>query len=187
MIKKQILIIYKFPVLFDILNEIKEILNFKIKSVNDDINEYPIKNVCLIITKEKNDKIYNQISVNDYPINLFRLIDLINIRFLKIKYDQQDKVKIGKYFININSRKMRNHSNSNALSLTEKETEIIIFLSNSDKPKSIQELQTEVWGYKSKLETHTVETHVYRLRKKIHKFFQDDNFIISSKMGYQLK
>ena len=82
---------------------------------------------------------------------------------------------------------MRNHSNSNALSLTEKETEIIIFLSNSDKPKSIQELQTEVWGYKSKLETHTVETHVYRLRKKIHKFFQDDNFIISSKMGYQLK
>ena len=111
----------------------------------------------MIITKEKNDKIYNQISVNDYPINLFRLIDLINIRFLKIKYDQQDKVKIGKYFININSRKMRNHSNSNALSLTEKETEIIIFLSNSDKPKSIQELQTEVWGYKSKLETHTVE------------------------------
>ena len=107
MIKKQILIIYKFPVLFDILNEIKEILNFKIKSVNDDISEYPIKNVCLIITKEKNDKIYNQISVNDYPINLFRLIDLINISFLKIKYDQQDKVKIGKYFININSRKMK--------------------------------------------------------------------------------
>ena len=72
------------------------------------------------------------------------------------------------------------------LPLTEKETDIIIFLNNSDIPISINDLQINVWGHKSKLETHTVETHVYRLRKKILKAFGDNNFIKSSKKGYKI-
>ena len=75
--------------------------------------------------------------------------------------------------------------NNNKLALTEKEIKILMFLKNSNKAVNIKQLQKEVWGYKSKLETHTVETHVYRLRKKIFKAFKDNKFIISTKEGYK--
>ena len=75
---------------------------------------------------------------------------------------------------------------NNKLKLTEKESNIIIYLSKFDKPIGIDELQLKVWGYQSELETHTVETHIYRLRKKILKTFNDKNFIISKKNGYQI-
>ena len=60
------------------------------------------------------------------------------------------------------------------------------YLSKYKKPVNIEELQSKVWGYQSELETHTVETHIYRLRKKILKVFNDENFIISKKSGYQI-
>ena len=75
----------------------------------------------------------------------------------------------------------------NSLQLTEKEMKIIKFLTNSKVPITIERLQSEVWGYKSKLETHTVETHVYRLRKKVERKFQDKSFIISFKDGYKIQ
>jgi DNA-binding response OmpR family regulator len=71
--------------------------------------------------------------------------------------------------------------------LTEKEINTIIYLSKSNKPISVNELQENVWSYQSDIETHTVETHIYRLRKKILKSFDDDKFIISKKSGYQIK
>ena len=74
-----------------------------------------------------------------------------------------------------------------SLDLTEREANIIVFLNNSKKPVKISKLQTEVWGHNSKLETHTVETHIYRLRKKINDVFEDKNFIKSSKFGYIIK
>ena len=73
------------------------------------------------------------------------------------------------------------------LKLTEKEVNTIIYLSKANKPISIDELQTKVWDYHLDIETHTVETHIYRLRKKIFKSFLDDNFIISRNNGYQIK
>ena len=71
--------------------------------------------------------------------------------------------------------------------MTEKEIGIITYLFKSIQPISINELQKKVWGYKSDIETHTVETHVYRLRKKILNTFNDNGFIISEKNGYQIK
>ena len=71
--------------------------------------------------------------------------------------------------------------------MTERETNIITFLNNAKKPIKISKLQAEVWGHNSKLETHTVETHIYRLRKKINQSFNDNNFITSSKQGYSIK
>jgi len=62
-----------------------------------------------------------------------------------------------------------------------------MFLKNSSLPAKIEELQKKVWDYGSELETHTVETHIYRLRKKIKEKFKDDNFIVSSKRGYLIK
>ena len=73
-----------------------------------------------------------------------------------------------------------------SLKLTEKECEMIVYLSKSKKPVSVNELQSSVWGYQSQLETHTVETHIYRLRKKITDFFDDKEFIISEKNGYKI-
>ena len=86
--------------------------------------------------------------------------------------------------MNLNSRKIFNKDKS--LDLTERESNIIIFLNNSKTQVKISKLQTEVWGHNSKLETHTVETHIYRLRKKINDIFSDSNFIKSSKLGYTI-
>ena len=72
------------------------------------------------------------------------------------------------------------------LHLTERETNLIIYLKKAKGAVKIDELQKEVWDYGSKLETHTVETHIYRLRKKIKEKFNDDKFIISSKEGYTI-
>ena len=76
--------------------------------------------------------------------------------------------------------------NNTKLKLTEKEINTISYLSKSSKPVNIDELQEKVWRYQSNIETHTVETHIYRLRKKISQKFKDDKFIISKKNGYQV-
>ena len=72
------------------------------------------------------------------------------------------------------------------MKLTEREIEIIIFLNKSISAQNIENLQKEVWGHNSNLETHTVETHIYRLRKKILEKFNDSNFIKSLKAGYSI-
>ena len=125
-----------------------------------------------------------QIKISQYPINFFKLIEIININFLKNKFNQQNKIQVGKYYINLNSRTM-SYKNK-VLSLTEKEIKIINYLNIEKKEITINKLQSEVWGYKSKLETHTVETHVYRLRKKIENKFNDNSFILSTKNGYKI-
>ena len=84
--------------------------------------------------------------------------------------------------MNLNSRQISKKSVK--LNLTEREGNLIIFLNKSTSPVSVETLQKEVWEYGSELETHTVETHIYRLRKKIKEKFNDNNFIISTKEGY---
>ena len=103
---------------------------------------------------------------------------------LKHKYSDQSDILIGKYSINTNSRVIKNKSES--IKLTEREVQIILFLKSSKKPQNIESLQKEVWGHNSNLETHTVETHIYRLRKKILEKFKDNNFINSTKEGYKI-
>ena len=85
----------------------------------------------------------------------------------------------------INSRKL--FLDENYINLTEKEINLILFLFNSKKPCSVEELQSSVWGFKKDLETHTVETHVHRLRKKILNKFGENEFIVFEKKGYFIK
>jgi len=185
MTNSQILIIHNFPILFTILNENKSILNFEIENVNNDkVNEYSEKKNLLIISGEKKFITEKQIKISQYPINFFKLVEIININFLKNKFNQQNKIQVGKYYINLNSRTM-SYKNK-VLSLTEKEIKIINYLNIQKKEITINKLQSEVWDYKSKLETHTVETHVYRLRKKIENKFKDNSFILSTKNGYKI-
>ena len=72
------------------------------------------------------------------------------------------------------------------LKLTEKEINSIVYLNKAANSVKVHELQSKVWSYQSELETHTVETHIYRLRKKILKVFNDEDFIKSNKDGYQI-
>ena len=184
----QNLIIYNFNSLYKILEELSLDLNFNIisaeneKSLNDKIQNI---NNYLIISSKKNFNINNQIVLDNLPINISKLIEQINIQFLKLQFNNQSQVKINKYTIDLNSREMI--FNNTKLKLTEKETNTITYLSKVKKPVSVNELEENVWSYQSDIETHTVETHIYRLRKKILSIFKDNNFIISKKDGYQIK
>ena len=178
----QTLVIYDFKVLYEILTELENHINFSLLNVKKltDLNLKKFDNYLIISGKKQN--IENQILIEQFPIHINKLIELINIKFLKKKYNQQSEIDLGIYKLNLNSRKIFNKKDS--INLTEREANIIIFLYNSKKPVKISKLQTEVWGHNSKLETHTVETHIYRLRKKITNIFNDQNFIKSSKSGY---
>ena len=184
----QNIIIYKFSGLYQILEELRLDLNFNIIFVDSEVflNE-KIKNLnnYLIISNKKYSDFQNQFVLDNLPINLFKLIEKINIEFLKLQFNSQSEVKVSSYTIDLNSREMLKKNTK--LKLTEKEINTITYLSKSDKPVSINELQEQVWSYQSDIETHTVETHIYRLRKKILNTFNDKDFIISEKNGYQIK
>jgi DNA-binding response OmpR family regulator len=117
-------------------------------------------------------------------MNIFKLVEKINIEFLKLQFNNQSHVKINDYIIDLNSRELL--LNNTKLKLTEKEIDTITYLSKAGKPVNVNELQKNVWGYQSDIETHTVETHIYRLRKKISNSFDDNKFIVSKKNGYQI-
>tara|TARA_B100000963_G_C22328400_1_gene537481 strand:+ start:34 stop:606 length:573 start_codon:yes stop_codon:yes gene_type:complete len=183
----QTLFIYELPVLYDIFKEIEEHLNFRISSftkkeiLNTEFKDY---DYFLILSNKKNSNLSNLILIESFPIKFTKLLEKINVEFLKKNFIKQSNINVGKYIININSREMILESQK--LKLTEKEIDTIIFLSKNELPISVDELQEKVWGYQSKLETHTVETHIHRLRKKIKEKFFDDNLIISKKNGYQI-
>jgi hypothetical protein len=187
-VSTQNLIIYKFTSLYHILEELGLDLNFNISftdSKNFLIDKTKSHNNYLIISNEKHLDINNQLILENLPINIFKLIEKINIQFLKLQFNSQSQVKVKNYTIDLNSRKIM--INNTKLKLTEKEINTINYLSKSDKPVSIEELQKKVWSYQSNIETHTVETHIYRLRKKFFDTFSDNEFIISKKNGYQIK
>ena len=182
----KILIIYEYQTLYKILSEINEYLNFEILYVDKkklqelDLNKFQN---YLILSSVKSTDLKNSFVLENLPIKLDKLIQIININFLKTSFIKKSNVKIGKYKLDLNSRKII--LNNLGLSLTEKEVEMIIFI-KSNNNVTIKELQNNVWGYSSDLETHTVETHIYRLRKKMKDKFGDDAFIQNSQKGYTI-
>ena len=184
----QNLIIYKFTTLYLILEELALDINFKTSFVDSkkSLNN-KVKNLSnyLIISNKKYLDIDNQFVLENIPIKISKLVEKINIEFLKLQFNSQSHIKLNNYTIDLNSREMI--IDSTKLKLTEKEINTIIYLSKSIKPVSIDELQEKVWSYQSDIETHTVETHIYRLRKKILNIFNDNEFIISKKNGYKIK
>jgi hypothetical protein len=188
---KQSLIVYKIPDLYNILNEIRENFKFDLYNFSEKYDFQKIDNEnfgnYIILTNYKN-KIKNksnQLIFENFPTSIFKIIEKTNILFLRQKFQDQSQIVIGKYRLDLNSRKLLNKEKS--LKLTEKEAEIIIFLNNSKESQSIENLQSKVWGHVSDLETHTVETHIYRLRKKLMETFDGDKLIISTKEGYKIK
>ena len=189
---KSVVNIIDFPVLYNVLFEVKDFLNFEVVNYeNEDVflekieKENSIKNYTIVTKKFLNNKNINQKSIiylDNTPINFISLIDKINTNLLKQRFSFQSNINIKNYSLNLNSRVISR--NENELKLTEREIEIILFLNDKKKPQNINILQKEVWSYATDLETHTVETHIYRLRKKISDKFKDGDFILSSKEGY---
>ena len=178
------LIILNSPFLFEILKEIEENLNFKIEQYDDQksnqINFSELKNYLVISDKTNNIKDCKILTI---PKKIDKILEQINIWFLSNKFSTQSNIKIGNYFLNLNSRQIT--KDDNELNLTEKETELILYIMEN-KIVSLKDLQREVWKHASELETHTVETHIYRLRKKFFEKFKDDEFIKHDKKGYYL-
>ena len=147
----------------------------------------------LFLVKKKDKFFYKNLKLNknqifeipDLPINLYSLIEKINIQLIKQRYNYQSKVFLKNYVLDINSREIIKANKR--LKLTEREIDTILFLNNKKKPQNIKTLLSEVWGYMPGIETHTVETHIYRLRKKIADAFSDNDFILSHDDGYLIK
>ena len=188
---KQSVLIFKLPELFKILNELKDHLDFNIFNFTEkqellNLNKSKYENY-LVLTDLQNqieDEKF-QLILNKLPDSVYSIIEKINVSLLKQKYSEQSDILIGKYSIDTNSRLIKNTNVS--LKLTQREIQIILFLKKSKSPQNIENLQKEVWGHNSNLETHTVETHIYRLRKKISEKFKDSSFINSTKAGYTIK
>ena len=183
----QNLIIYRFSSLYHTLKELEQDLNFEVFEATSEknLNNLVLKlQNYLIVTSKKISNENHYLIIDKLPIKFSKLVEKLNVKFLKNKFVHQSKIEIKNYLIDLNSREIS--FNNTKLKLTEKEINTIIYLSNKKKPISIQELQTKVWGYQSGMETHTVETHIYRLRKKILKSFNDENLLLSKKNGYQI-
>ncbi len=210
---KQNINIVGIPSLNDILEEMSNILSFKttnFNNIDDFLNLVDVegknksnihlitplinkdffikkkflnkKNIFFFCQKNIQVDIDRDYNILRYPMEIHVLIEKINIQLIKNKYNFQSNLKVKNYFIDLNSRTISN--NNNTLKLTEREIDIIFFLNENKDPQKINDLQSKVWGYSSDLETHTVETHIYRLRKKIYDYFKDKKFIISTDKGY---
>ena len=207
---KQNISIIGIPILYNIFQEIKDNLTFEIsnfKNIDSFVKfssekKYNNKNNIIVTTisnknfffkkkiefkniiflSQDDDNQDEDNNIFQHPIDIYTLIEKINIQLIKQKYNFQSKIKVKNYLMDLNSRIISN--NKKSLKLTEREMDIILFLIEKKQPQKINDLQNQVWRYSSELETHTVETHIYRLRKKINDCFNDENFIISTDKGY---
>ena len=196
MLKNQ-LCVTNSKILHEILYEIKKELNFDLIFHDDLVKEKIInidkenfKNVIFLVINNLKINSKEQIessrilNLEKLPIKTLKLIEKINIFFLKVNFKSQSNILIKSYELNLNSRIIS--KNKKILKLTEKEILVILFLFNANNPKNINDLQKEVWKQKLTLETHTVETHIYRLRQKFLKVFNDKFFILSRRLGYSI-
>ena len=182
--------------LYEILCEIKENLPFNIISFEDEDSFISNLNLditnSIIISKLRDKLLMNKqvtenylLNLSGFPLPLSKILELINIKFIKLRFNYQSNIDIKGYQLNLNSKFFI--KNNLSIKLTEKEIEIIIYLSQKKMVHDVEDLKKNIWGYSIDIETHTVETHIYRLRKKIFKIFGDDKFIITKKNGYQIK
>ena len=188
--------ILNIPELDKIIIEIKDYFNYEVLYFNEkkdlikkiDEDKKFLDNSIIIVNQKDFSSLKGKTNekqihcITKLPIKISNLIDQLNARLIQQNYSAQSNININKYILDINSRILK--KSDNELKLTEREIDTIIFLKNENKPVKVGILQKKVWKYGEDLETHTVETHIYRLRKKIKDTFNDDSFIQSKKNGY---
>ena len=182
---------------YDIISELKEHIDYELlKFDNKEIffDKYKSESISLrnsiLVVHEKEYNFFvksingDQIIKFKPPVSIFTFIENLNVKFIQKKYQDQSNVNVKDFFLDINSRELKKGKLS--LKLTERETDMILFLNNSKKSVNVETLEKKIWHHSSELETHTVETHIYRLRKKIKAEFGNDELIKSDKDGYTI-
>jgi len=181
------IVLYDCNDIYKILDEIKQFLDLDIKYLNKKTeleNLKQVKNDYIIISKKKIETTISLLVLENLPIKIKDLMEKISIKIIKKNYNLKSNLKIGKYLLNINSREMFDQNKK--IKLTEQEVKILVYLSDMGSFVKINELQEKIWGYNIDLETHTVETHIHRLKKKFIEGFGDRKLIKSDRNGYKI-
>jgi DNA-binding response OmpR family regulator len=165
---------------YDIVILHKDILTHK-----DQIKKLISKKPIIILASNENNKLYDYDSTLNLPTSINEINSLVEELSAKKIFNKNSSISIKKeYVLDKNEKKLI--KNNNFIILTEKEVQLLeLFITNS-KPISKREILLSVWNYSKDADTHTVETHIYRLRKKINDKFLDTNFIANDKNGYYL-
>ncbi len=150
------------------------------KNISKSINKINITRI--LITKPQNSSSLKYDEKINLPIDINELNRKVIDLNMKKKFSLNSSIQIKNYILDKNEKKLK--KNDLSVIVTEKEVQLIELLFNSKKNLKKKIILQEVWKYASDADTHTVETHIYRLRKKIVDKFQDDNFIINTKNGY---
>ena len=157
----------------------QDIQNFK------KINNLDKLQIIKILALNSKDKVLENFDhVINLPTTLNELNKVVEQATIKKKFHQNSSIKVKDYLLDKNVKKLI--KNDKSIILTEKEIQLIELFSKKNKSLSKNLILSTVWNYSSEADTHTVETHIYRLRKKINKLFEDENFIINTKDGYIL-
>ena len=158
----------------------QDIQNFK------KINNLHKSQIIKILASGSKDKVLENFDhILNLPTTLNDLNKVVEQAAIKKKFHQNSSIKVKGYLLDKNEKKLI--KNDKSIILTEKEVQLIELLLNNSKPLSKDDILSSVWNYSADADTHTVETHIYRLRKKILNTFNDNNFITSEKNGYQIK
>jgi len=193
------------------LHEIKDYLDFSLFFFNNDTvldDQISTINALLVESAVCNDRRYLNLinSINNKPVLLIEKLGFLQkcnythkilspftlsdfntmvVTFITSeKFTQNSFIKIKQYTVDKNEKKLSKDNLS--ITVTEREIYLIELLFNEKKPQSKTNLLKNIWKYSEDADTHTVETHIYRLRKKIFAKFNDENFIISSNSGYSI-
>ena len=189
------------------LYELKDYLNFNFEPFSSKIHNGNLKNFDILLFQDekmsdfdtKSLDTYKGISIligknkkqfNNYhhqmnlPLKINDFINVIDDLRSKRKFSDNSTIKLKNYILNKNERKL--FKDSISIILTEKEVQLLELFVERKKVLSKKEILERVWKYSSDTDTHTVETHVYRLRKKIKETFSDEKFILNNENGYSI-
>ena len=176
----------KFNPLSDSSNISPNVILFHVDVLKDKNQKDYIENsnsakICIGKKKDLN----NNFDANlELPTSIKEINIIVESTSAKKRFNKNSSIEVKSYLLNKNEKKLSKLENF--ISLTEKEVQLLELLLNSKKPISKDDILSSIWNYSSDADTHTVETHIYRLRKKITDKFMDEKFILNGKEGYYL-
>ena len=138
----------------------------------------------ILATNQNNNKYQIFDHILKLPTTVKEINDIIETTAIKREFSRNSSIQIKKYFLDKNEKKLS--KDNNFIILTEKEIQLLELFLSQRKSISKSVILSKVWRYSSDADTHTVETHIYRLRKKINDKFSDNEFILNNKNGYYL-